>query len=68
MDHVIKINKMTSVLENIIYQNQQIPQGVILLSKIIPDVPVTALNPLLKRTNYLTFLYKFVQDSYQFFC
>lgn len=39
---------MDSVLENTIYHNQQVPQSVIVLTKIMPDVSDSVLTPILK--------------------
>lgn len=40
---------MTTTLESSVFQNQQVPQSVIILSKIMPDIPPNALSSILKR-------------------
>lgn len=40
---------MTSNLENHVFQNQQIPQSVIVLARIMPDIDPKVLNAFLKR-------------------
>lgn len=40
---------MASNLENHVFQNQQIPQSVVILAKIMPEIEPSVLNAFLKR-------------------